>query len=218
MGVVTEDNALLSTIDAVMETWSQSSSDLVFYSLLSGREENSREGKILMRQGRFRKTKGYNDIVRVVRVKPSEASEFQPRTKGLLPVLRHMYKNMLNKFDWFSIVPHSTYVRLNEMKKFLRKLDPSLPLLVGRPSDQDEQLSGRPIVQLWSGSEEGVSKCEVERGVVMSKQLLWELGRMMDTGVGGMARRRGCGEGMEQWRCLDQLMKTKCISQVNLIS
>lgn len=179
VGVVTA-RKFPRTIKAVTETWGRSASNLLFYSLFKrggGKEEDDYE-TWAWHAGR---RKGHLSN-RVIRIKSGDLHA--SRTKQLLLVLRHMYTVLINQFDWFLYVPHNTYVRLDNVRSMLKDLDPNKTWLLGRPSrhGNDSEEAGS-----------GILACDEERGVVMSRQLLWELGGVMEE----------CEEEWS-WKCLDQ--------------
>lgn len=187
MGVVTEEDELPRTIMAVMETWGQSSSNLLFYSI-PRKDEDGRgiEDELWAWHGRW-KRKGYGDTVRVVRVNEVSSSN------RIMPILRHMYSALINQSDWFMYVPYTAYVRLMEVDRLLKDLDPNLPLLLGH--HRDNTLGPR-------GGQTGT--CDEGRGVVLSRQLLRELGGVMDAGE--------CVEQEEEWpwNCLYKHLQVQC--------
>lgn len=182
VGVVTEEGELPRTVKAVMETWGQGSNSVLFYSIPNEDMEGRGTEEELWAWHGSRKTtwkrKGYADTVRVVRVNEAINSS---RTTRILPILHHMYSVLLNQSDWFAYVPHNTYVRLMEVERLLKDKDPYRPLLLGHPH----------------GS---MSGCDKGRGVVLSKQLLKEVGDAMEAGV--------CRE--EGWECLYQHLQVQC--------
>lgn len=190
VGVVAEDDGISRTIETIMETWGQSSSNIVFYSSnTGGGKEEEEEMEWAWHRKRHKRGRGYdNRNTRVVRVK----SESSDRTTQLLPMLQHMYRNLLNRYDWFVLVPQNMYVQLRETETLLTHFDPSQAFVLGRPGDQDTWWSG-------SGADEGGGgRCEEGRGVVISRQLLREVGRAMGA----------CEEGA--WHCIYNRTKLKC--------
>ena len=185
-------------IETIMDTWGQSSNDVIFYSLAkstsSGQQKWPWQGN----------KKGYDTSTtagtRVVRVKPETPSTRTTQQQRLLPMLEHMYRNLLNQFDWFVLVPENTYVRLKETQALLANYDPMKAFVLGRPNDQDT------LIESGSGGlEGGGGRCETGRGVVFSRQLLRKLGESLEA----------CEEGA--WHCIYKQAEIKCLhdNQVN---
>lgn len=180
VGVVMEHHRLHRTIKSVMDTWGQRSNNLTFFSI-GGEKEWA-----------WDKRRGYaKNTASVVRVNYSTTEAISKTSGGIVSALQYMYKSQINTFDWFLCVPHDVSVRLDDVTALLGELDPLRPLFLGRPGDQDGVGSSGS-----GGGGSGVRQCDVGRGVVMSRRLLWELG-----GVEGV-----CGLGERwPWDCLQHV-------------
>ncbi len=209
VGVITDHAHLSRTMRVAMDTWGQSSPNLTFYSLTSSergedakeeeetwvwhvprrhgkrrrRGEDAKEEEMWAWHGR-RRGRGTGRVVNIKygHAKPSAAP---PGAMATIPVLRHMQINLMDRFDWFLLVPEDVYVRLDQLEDGLKEWDSNVSLLFGRADSAPHEV--------------GVAGgCGLERGVVLSKRYLWDLtGEMealIDSGV--------CRAGPSLWRCL----------------
>ena len=48
-------------------------------------------------------------------------------------MLRHMYDNYINDFDWFLRVDDDVYIDYERLSQFLAKINSTVPLFLGAP-------------------------------------------------------------------------------------
>lgn len=192
VGVVTEANETSRTVLAVMETWGRGSDGIVFYSVSDNDrgEEEEVDDKEWAWHGKGWKRR--NATVVRIGSQPVSAST---RTARLLPMLLHMYRNLLNQYDWFVLTPQDMYVQLKELGTLMATSDPSQTLVLGRPIEQDVGWSGSGGSGDWTG------RCEEGRGVVISRRMLREVGEALEA---GWCLQEGA------WHCVCNRTKMKC--------
>ena len=213
VGVVTEDHDLRRTVNDVTETWGQGSTNLLFYSLSSklggsgngaAVKENGREGEwkdaegeewvwdlkhfTLRRRHKVQKGSMEEDGGEVVYL-DYQACNLPLLVQAVLPVLTHMYNNLVHLFDWFVVVPNSTYIRIHDIEELLSVRDSSVHTLlrhtvrkVPRRKKNEGSLNGRG----WS--------CDESLGFVLSRELLLAIGELLQ---GASQRSGGGGEGYD---------------------
>ena len=183
VGVVVEESRIHEAMWEVDETWGQSWTDILFYSIPYSLGKAMNEELWLRRKRRKRQ---------IVKLKSKSSN-----SRNLISVLKHMYNSgLVNQYDWFMYIPDNTYVRLDNMERLLESWNQEKPVCFGRNASRDSEMGNS---RLSSGN------CDEEKGVVMNRKLLLE--------VGALVNNEDACSGRKLIQCLAWYLGVECIPQ-----
>ena len=90
-------------------------------------------------------------------------------SENMFCLLNAIYRANSADYDWFVIVPSSTYIAVSMLKNVLAKLDPGVLFYIGKPSTS----CGTGLTQFFYNS--CVSYCGMQHGLILSHAALRQL-------------------------------------------
>ena len=180
VGVVTKDTHLLRTMKVTMDTWGQSSPNLVFYSLSPIATEE--EGDKGVWHAPFEEDEwawhAPRTKERVVKLKyrTEDVNSLSEGAMETMSVLWHMQAHLIDQFDWFLLLPENLYVQLDKLEEQLKEWDPNTAVIFGRKAAIRHSASGRSHDPAEMGMSHG---CGLQRGVVLSRRYMRGLKKEM---------------------------------------
>ena len=148
IGVMTAEKYLDTRAEAINRTWaSDIRGDVEFFmSSNASLQYNSKQMPIQLLRG-------------------LKDNEYPPQRK-VMAMLRYMYENYLDEYQWFMRADDDLYVRVDKLKEFLRRLDSSKDTVVGQGG------IGKPHEVHKLGLRKHECYCLGGAGVIMSRSVL----------------------------------------------
>ncbi|XP_037082858.1 chondroitin sulfate synthase 1-like [Pollicipes pollicipes] len=91
--------------------------------------------------------------------------QYPPQKKSFM-MLKHMYENYIDKYEWFMRADDDVYIRMDRLRKFLRGINSSQPMFIGQAGLGNTEEFGR----LSLNSKDNY--CMGGPGIVMSRTTL----------------------------------------------
>ena len=125
-----------------------------------------------------------------------------PPQKKVYRMLKYMYDNFINEFNWFMRADDDVYVRVDPLVSFLNTLDSSTDLYIGQPG------IGKPgdweRIQLYPSEH----YCMGGTGVILSRSLLIKLGPHLEECLVNVVV--SWNEDLEVGRCIMRRLGVQC--------
>lgn len=125
---------------------------------------------------------------------------YPPQRKSFM-MLKHMYDNFIDDYDWFMRCDDDVYVRTDKLEKMLRGFDSSKELYIGQAGQGLPRERGR----LGLGPSDNF--CMGGPGMVMSKSLLKKLGPHLEYCLKNVLSNH---EDVEIGRCIKRHVGVSC--------
>ena len=186
IGVMTASTFLDTRVWAVNQTWASDIPGNVEFFTGQFNETKTLEGKQLP----VHTLQGIND------------TEYPPQRK-VFAMLRYMYENYLDKYEWFMRADDDVYVRTDKLMDFLRTLDSSEDMVVGQGGTGKKEETNK----LGLGNNEYY--CIGGPGVIMSRGVLKKIGPNLDRCLNETVSDH---EDVELGRCILKYTGVSCLA------
>ena len=97
------------------------------------------------------------------------SSNSHPSPKSMFCLISAIHEVYLHKYDWFVVIPNTTYLAINRLNNFLVKLDPKKTFYIGNTSSSCSRKRSSFICEGCN------TYCSMENGVIMSRAALQNL-------------------------------------------
>jgi len=135
-----------------------------------------------------------------VRIRPLEGVDgnVYPPQKKSFALLRHMYDEHVNNFDWFIRLDDDAYVNFEKLQSFLNRVNSSQPLQIGHPG------FGKNSQDFLKNGE---NYCMGGPGVILSRKILMKIRPHLITCMNKIYTEH---EDIEIGRCIHELSGVSC--------
>lgn len=180
VGVVTSKKLLLTRGVAINNTW----------------------GRQMGRNIRFFSSEGTRARPRLPVVSLPGTDDTYPPQRKVYRMLKYMYDNYINHYNWFMRADDDLYVRVDALVEFLSTLDPSTDLYIGQPGIGKRDDWDR--IQLYPNEH----YCMGGPGVIMSRSLLVKLAPHLEECLSNVVV--SWNEDLEVGRCIMRRLGVQC--------
>ena len=187
VGVMTASKYLNTRAWAVNQTWASDISGHVEFFTSQFNETETPGGK--SKQIPVHMLKGVKD------------NEYPPQKK-VFAMLRYMYENYLDKYEWFMRADDDVYIRTDKLMEFLRTLDSSEDMVVGQGG------TGKPDELNKLGLIKNEYYCLGGPGVIMSRSVLKKIAPNLDSCLQETVSDH---EDVELGRCIRKYAGLSCL-------
>ncbi len=128
-------------------------------------------------------------------------NEYPPQKK-IMAMLKYMYENYIDKYQWFMRADDDVYIRTDKLQRFLRSLDSSADVVVGQGGiGKSEEVNKL-------GLKENECYCLGGPGVIMSRSVLKKIAPNMERCLHETASNH---EDVELGRCIRKYAGVSCL-------
>ncbi|XP_039270882.2 chondroitin sulfate synthase 1-like [Styela clava] len=137
----------------------------------------------------------------VVRLKRVNDNDYPPQKKSFM-MLKHMYDQYLNGYEWFMRADDDAYVKADKLERFLRRLNSSEPLFLGQTGLGNEEERGKLTL------DHGENYCMGGPGMIFSREVIRRIAPHIRTCLRNMYTNH---EDVEISRCVSKYADVKCV-------
>ena len=181
VGVVTAQKYLDTRANAVYNTWGKQMADIIFFSEQPNSTQHMNFPVVTL--------EGVNDHT-------------YPPQRKVFKMLQYMYKNYINKFDFFMRVDDDMYIKKQQLYDLLLATNPAQDIYMGSPG------FGKPEDRKRLKLKEHEHYCMGGPGVVFSRALLRKLGPQVDDCLKNVVV--SYNEDVEVGRCISHKIHVQC--------
>lgn len=132
---------------------------------------------------------------------PGTDDAYPPQKKSF-KMLKYMYENYLDKYEWFMRADDDVYIKPDKLEAFLRRLNSSIALFIGQPGFGTKNEFGRLSLK------EHESFCMGGPGMVISRETLRRIGPYIEECYKSLTF--SFHEDVEIGRCINRFAKIGC--------
>lgn len=149
----------------------------------------------------FSRSNSFSDIQLPLVSLPGVDDAYPPQKKSFR-MLKYMYENYLDKYEWFMRADDDVYIKVDELEKMLRSLNSSKALYIGQPGFGTKKEFGKLRLQ------QKESFCMGGPGLIMSKETLRRIGPHLDFCYQNLVY--SYHEDVEIGRCINKFANITC--------